>query len=302
MGRRKWSWTDFQVDKLNKAQDILEEWKAYKPLTLRQIHYQFVSKGFIKNTVSQYGMLSRLLKWARINGYIAWEDIEDRVRAFHDLTGWDNKDSFIKASLNTFLKGYDRDLMQSQEKYIEIWIEKDALSSIFTKIASKYTVPVVVCKGFNSISFQHDYAERLNAHNGKTPILLYFGDFDPSGMAMLPAIKTTLEDELEIIGIEYKRVALLKEDIFKYKLPHSFEAIKKGDTRAKKHIVLYGMLAVEVDALRPDILEDKIKTAIEDEIDIEAFNKEVVKHNAEIDKINQLREKVKKFISGQKEI
>ena len=97
-------------------------------------------------------MLSGLLKYARIDGYVSWEDIEDRGRVFHNLTGWENKQIFIESEMENFLGGYARDLMQTQDKYIEIWIEKDALSTIFTKVAGKYTVPVVVCKGFSSIS------------------------------------------------------------------------------------------------------------------------------------------------------
>lgn len=122
-----------------------------------------MGKGYIENKVSQYTMLSNLLKWARIDGYIAWEDIEDRVRAFHDLTGWENSENFIQAHLRNFLRGYTRNLLQTQDKYIEIWIEKDALSSIFTRVAEPYTVPVVVCRGFSSVSFLNDFRVRLNA-------------------------------------------------------------------------------------------------------------------------------------------
>ena len=102
MTRKRFTWTDFQLDKLNKVQDILAELKDYKPLTLRQVYYQLVGKGFIENSVSQYGMLSNLLKWARIDGHIAWDDIEDRVRAYHDLTGWRDSQNFINISTQQF--------------------------------------------------------------------------------------------------------------------------------------------------------------------------------------------------------
>jgi len=65
-------------------------------------------------------MLSNLLKWARIIGYIYWESIEDRVRIFHDLRGWENSELFVRASLKYFLIGYRRNLIQSQTKNIEI--------------------------------------------------------------------------------------------------------------------------------------------------------------------------------------
>lgn len=294
--RRVFSWTDKQLDKLNKIKDILEELDEYKPLTLRQIYYQMVGKGYIENKVSEYGMLSNLLKWARINGHIKWEDIEDRVRVYHDLTGWSDSDNFIEASQRRFLSGYKRDLLQTQEKYIEIWIEKDALSSIFIKVAQEFTIPVVVCRGFSSISFLNDFKERLSYQNDKLAVMLYFGDFDPSGMAMLEAMETTLKNELDVSNIEFKRVALLKADVFKYKLPHNPSALKQTDSRAKKHVLKYGEIAVELDALRPNILEEKIRKAIYNEIDSVAFNEERVKHENELDKLSNLKEKISNYI------
>jgi len=295
--RRTFKWTPFQLDKLSKVKDILEDLKDYLPLTLRQVYYQLVSKGYIENSVSQYGMLSNLLKWARIYEVIPWNCIEDRVRTYHDLTGWEDSDSFIKQEIEQFLKDYRRDILQTQEKYIEVWIEKDALSSIFIKAAAPYTVPVVVCRGFSSVSFLNDYRERLLRRPEKIPVMLYFGDFDPSGVEMLRAMETTLTDELGTPGIHFKRIALTVEDIKTHELPHSPEALKKTDSRAKKHMEEYGELAVELDALRPDVLIDKIKEAIEAELDIDAFNSEIEKHNSELDKLNGLKMAVETFVT-----
>ncbi len=294
--RRKWKWTDYQIIKLKWVLEILEELSAYKPLTLRQVYYQLVGKGLIENKVSQYNMLSALLKWARIDGYISWNDIEDRVRAYHDLSGWHNSDNFIEASLRSFLKGYRRDLLQSQQKYLEIWIEKDALSTIFTRVAGDYTVPVVVCRGFSSVSFLNEFKGRLKRLKGKEPLMLYFGDFDPSGVEMLKAMKITLEDELGVKGIKFKRIALLKNDIVKYRLPHNPDALKKTDTRAKKHIEAYGEVAVELDALRPDILEGKIKNALEKEIDLKIFKQEFKEYKDELKRLKEKKEYIMELL------
>lgn len=298
MKRRKFTWTEFQIDKLDKVNDILAELKDYMPLTLRQIYYQMVGKGFIENKVSEYGMLSKLLKYARIDGAIDWDCIEDRVRAFHDLTGFNNQHQFIKQEVSNFLEGYKRELVQDQEKYIEVWIEKDALSSIFKRVCERYSVPVVVCRGFSSISFLNDFKNRLYYKTDKIPLMLYFGDFDPSGVEMLESMKTTLRDELNIHEIEFKRIALLKEDIFSFSLPHNPDALKKTDTRAKKHLEAFGELAVELDALRPNILEDKIISAIEGEIDLPIYNEALVSENNELDKLNRLKVKVIQFIGS----
>ena len=298
MSRREWKWTSHQFDKLNKVIQIIEDLKDYIPLTLRQVYYQMVAQYHIENKQSEYGMLSKLLKYARIDGHIPWDYIEDRVRAFHDLRGYSNRDSFINQELEYFLEGYTRNLLQTQDNHIEIWVEKNALSSVFVRAARQYTVPVVVCRGFSSISFLNDFRDRAGYYSsvGKNVVLLYFGDLDPSGVEMLDSMDTTFKQELMIDNVELIRVALLMEDINKYSLPHDPKALKWTDTRAKKYIKKYGEIAVELDALRPDILEQKVRTAIEENLDMEAYNREIDKEDSEFDKLNKLKDDVNAFI------
>lgn len=299
MARQEFKWTEHNVDKLKKVREVLKELSAYRPLTLRQIYYQLVGKGYIENNKSQYVMLSKLLKWARIDGHISWSDIEDRNRDYYGSGGNSNVDLFIENEIEGLFKYYSRDLSQSQPKYIEIWIEKDALSSIFKNVARKYYVPVTVCRGFSSVSFLNDFKDRLDwKAKGRPSLMLYFGDFDPSGVEMLKAMKTTLQDELGISDIEFKRIGLLKEDIEKYKLPHNPDALKEKDTRAKRHVEQYGQVAVELDALRPDVLEEKIQEAIEAEFDMDAFNREIEIYFKEVDKLTEYRERFQSLLKA----
>jgi len=127
--------------------------------------------------------------------------------------------------------------------------------------------------------------------------MLYFGDFDPSGMEILAAIQKTLNNEMDLDTIEFKRIALLRDDIFTYNLPHNPGALKKTDTRAKKHVERYGELAVELDALRPDVLEGKIRNAIESELDMDIFNAQVRKKEVEIDMLNRLKKQIETLVS-----
>ncbi|NQU73481.1 MAG: hypothetical protein HQ547_02050 [Candidatus Omnitrophica bacterium] len=126
--------------------------------------------------------------------------------------------------------------------------------------------------------------------------MLYFGDFDPSGNEMLEAMKTTLTIEMGLEWITFKRVALTKEDIFQYKLPHSPNALKSTDTRTQKHLEQYGALAVELDALRPDILEKKIRTAIEMELDMDLFRIQQRKEVKDKVKLAKLKKKIMKLM------
>jgi hypothetical protein len=114
---------------------------------------------------------------------------------------------------------------------------------------------------------------------------------------MLEAMKTTLSDELKVGAVEFKRIALLRDDIFTYKLPHNPSALKKTDTRAKKHLKAYGNLAVELDALRPDIMEQKIEDAVKAEItDFGVFDTEVDLYNKERDDLKVLEGRIMEVI------
>jgi len=66
-------------DKILKAvQNVISSYT--QKLTLRQIYYRLVSKLVIKNTISQYKYLSRILEDARKDGLIPYKAIEDRTR------------------------------------------------------------------------------------------------------------------------------------------------------------------------------------------------------------------------------
>lgn len=273
MSRRKWVWTDKQKERANQVNEVANDLEAYWPLTLRQIYYQLVSRLQIKNTRSQYTMLSRLVKWMRIDGLLPWDAIEDRTRTVTDKRGFENLDSFIKQEMRSFLKGYTRCLIQEQDKYIEVWTEKDALLGIFEEVVYPYCIRAVVCRGYSSVTFIADFFDRAEKAimRDQMPIILYFGDLDPSGVQMLEATRETLENEMGLEGVEYKRIGLSPEQVEYYDLPQDPTAAKPADSRYKKYVEKYGTIAVELDSIRPDLLQVLIRNAIEAEIDMDLF-------------------------------
>lgn len=265
------SFTQAKLERIAIVKSIFEEFAEYKPLTLRQVFYQLVSREVIENTKSQYIQLSGLLKYARLSGLIAWEDMEDRSRKHMTDTTYTGSLPYVIKSLDSLFQSYRIDKMHGQEKYLEVWIEKDALSTLFFQAVSPYCIPLTVCRGYSSVSFLHNFRERViqNRKEGQEAVCLYFGDFDPSGVNMLNAMMKTIEEELGMEGVRFKRIALTPEQIEEHSLPHSPEALKEADTRAKKHIEAFGHLAVELDALSPQVLTDLIHRAIQEEIDID---------------------------------
>ena len=275
--RNRGGWSNKSIVYLEKIKKILQTLEEYWPLTLRQIYYQLVSALIIENNLKEYSKLSRILTKARLSGFVSWDCIEDRARATLYSGGWINSEYFIQDQTRDFLRGYRRDLLQTQDINLELWIEKDALSRICHKIAFKYCIPVIVARGFSSISYVYEAKKRIlaNHRNGKKTIILYFGDLDPSGWEMLPSMLDTLQNEMELgYKVQGIRCALTEDQVNKYNLPHSIDAIKEKDTRTKKYIKKFGKLAVELDSLSPKDLENIVKQSIEKKLNMQKFEEE----------------------------
>ena len=146
----------------------------------------------------------------------------------------------------------------------------------------------MVARGYCSVSFLAAYQERVEAHANQLPLVLYLGDHDPSGVQMQDANQQTLADELGC-EVEFKRVALLAEDVVRYDLPVNPDALKKTDTRAGAFVAQYGEVAVELDALPPATLVERIQQAIEENLDLPAFNRQVELWRSETAELEQRR-------------
>jgi hypothetical protein len=276
-GRNRGGWSKASLAYLENVRTVLDGLADYWPLTLRQVYYQLVAVGMIANSLAEYDKLSRMLSKARLDGRTPWGAIEDRTRAILHSGGWQDMKEFVSQEKENFLTGYRRDLLQTQAAALEVWVEKDALSRVCYNVAFPYCVPVIVARGFSSISYVHECRKRVkqNIKNGKRTVILYFGDLDPSGWEMLPAMLETLQNEMSLGDlVEGKRYALTTAQVEMYGLPRNPDALKLTDTRAKKYMEQFGDLAVELDALPPAILEALVEQAIKENLDKTKFEAE----------------------------
>jgi hypothetical protein len=283
-------------DKLRSIQETIAELQDYLPLTVRQIYYQVVSKGVIPNSSSYYVSISRALTKARGEGLVSWNAIDDRSRRFIDLSGYTNTKKFLDITLSQWLGLYNRDLLQTQDKYIEIWTEKDALSTLFEKVASRYTIPVAVNRGFASTTFMNNYRNRIRHHIGKKFIILYFGDMDPSGMYMTFDIEKRLY-RLGMDNVEVKRITLNPGDNDRYNLLDNPNSFASKNPNTPWFIENYGQVGYELDALPPQILQEKTKTSIENELDMDKFNIQVALSKNDTKELEELKKKILESIN-----
>lgn len=267
--------TELRLSKKNKERlgtinKIIEEYnnQGYK-LTLRQLYYQLVSRDIIPNQKSEYAKLSSLLVQGRMAGIVDWDAIEDRLRVpylIYNVRG-------ITHAIEDTIDQYRLDRMKDQDIYIELWVEKDALSGVLKRITNHYHIRLMVNRGYSSCTAMHDAYERINEEidDGKSAVILYLGDHDPSGLDMIRDIRKRLntfgisDDDLEV-----KQIGLTMEQIEKFNPPPN--PAKITDPRAKDYIAVHGNTSWEVDALNPDTLHKLVKDNVEDLIDVDAFD------------------------------
>lgn len=251
------------------------------PMTVRQVFYQLVSRQVIKNNRGQYQAVSNALVDARREGVIPWSWIEDRLRRPRHVSMW----SGLSAFADTCRLAYRLDVWPSQPLYLEVWLEKDALSGIFEDILNPFGITLNVGRGYDGWDSIHNaavrYAER--AEWKRPTSILYFGDFDPSGEDMVRSLSV----RLDALGARptITKCALTRDDIRRYNLPPDFT--KKTDTRRAAFVAEHGDLSVELDALPADVLRGRLRDEVESRLDLDALAK--VKKREDRDRVQLVK-------------
>jgi hypothetical protein len=231
-------------------------------LTLRQLYYQFVSRDLIPNNDKEYKKLGSVIADARLAGLLPWDGIEDRGRS---MNGW-----LVEEDIDTILEdlpyAYAADRWADQDRYIEVWVEKEALASVVERAVRPMRVGYMACKGYLSVSEAYRAGKRMEAARdaGKEPLVIHLGDHDPSGLDMTRDNR----DRLEILSygeVEVQRIALNRDQIDQYSPPPN--PAKITDSRAADYIARHGRTSWELDALEPAVLVGLIRDAIRPHID-----------------------------------
>jgi hypothetical protein len=282
---------------ITQANAIITEYLAQGfQLTLRQLYYQFVSRDLIPNRQTEYKRLGDIIVDGRMAGLVDWNAIVDRTRNLESLPHWTSPANIVTAVSEQFRV----DKWADQPYRVEVWIEKDALIGVIENICNELAVPYFSCRGYTSISEVWSAGQRLKKYkrNGQTPIILHFGDHDPSGIDMTRDITDRLS--LFMGGhMEIRRLALNMEQVEQYNPPPN--PAKLTDSRAAGYLQLYGDESWELDALEPAVLAGLIRGEITDLQEADAWEasvQEEEKGRAELAKIADRYEDVTEFLEG----
>jgi hypothetical protein len=221
-------------------------------MTVRQVFYQATVWGVVEKTEGGYDKVQRDLTLLRRSGQLPYNSLADNTR-------WQRKPrtySSVEQALRRTAALYRKSLWDDAEAYVEIWLEKDALAGVIYEITDEYDVPLMVARGYASLSFLHSAAEAI-AELPVPAYIYHLGDHDPSGVNAGEKIEETLRDLAPDAEIHFKRIGVTLDQISEWSLPSRLT--KTSDTRSKNFIGE----SVELDAIPPDELRFLVRHWIE---------------------------------------
>jgi hypothetical protein len=231
-----------------------------KPMTVRQVFYQATVRNLVEKSEGGYSKVQTDLVTMRRSGMLPYDWLADNTR-------WQRKPrtfGSIAEALQDTAQFYRKSLWQNAGAYVEVWLEKDALAGVVQPITSMYDVPLMVARGYASLSFLHSAAEYIASLDVPT-FIYHFGDFDPSGVNAGEKIEQTLREMAPNAEIHFARLAVTPEQIVDWRLPT--RPTKASDSRAKG----FGAISVELDAIEPRLLRGLVEAAIQLHLPPEEF-------------------------------
>lgn len=238
-------------------------------LTLRQLYYQLVARNTIPNDIKVYKKLGDLVVELREGGLVDWDSIEDRVRGIEEPQWF----SSIPSAQASIVSWFRLQRMSNQDRHVEVWIEKDALSSLCYQITEPYGIPLLANHGYSSCTAVMEAVHRMK-RDGRPCVILYCGDHDPSGLDM----PRDLTDRLNFysgntLPFTLHRIALTMEQIQQLNLPPN--PAKDADPRADKYREEFGDESWELDSIDPEVFQGFLRTEIEKNIDRKRYEEKV---------------------------
>ncbi|SFB82568.1 hypothetical protein [Tropicimonas isoalkanivorans] len=250
---------------LSQAQEVLDEYRQYWPLTIRQIFYRLVGAHGYDKTEGAYKRLCHHLANARRGRWISFDAIRDDGVTTYSLDHFVDRDDFLR-HVRRLGETYTRDKLAGQDLHIEVWGEAAGMLPQLYHVAEPYSVPVYSSGGFDSLTAKKRLADRI-CRMEKEATILHLGDFDPSGESIFDSVAEdvtafVMSDRPHgLVSVAFERVALTAEQVSRYGLPTA--PPKTTDSRSKS----WDGGTCQLEALPPNVIAEILRAAIERHID-----------------------------------
>ena len=243
---------------------VLDEYRAYMPLTIRQIFYRLVgAHGYVK-TKKSYTRLHETLNTARRAQRVPMTAIRDDGGQKIEPFSWADEDEFLR-SYKAAAQTLRLDRQEGQEVRLFVMCELAGMAPQLANTVEDYGITVLSSGGFDSVTEKHRLAQELV--DGDDPVIevLHIGDHDPSGAHMFLALAEDVTAFAEALSgspslsLTFTRLAVIPDQIEALNLDTAPAA--EGDNRA------FEGETCQAEAIPPDVLADILRAAVEDRID-----------------------------------
>jgi hypothetical protein len=267
--------------------DLIERMRAIteaiQPVTGRGVGYKlFVAHLIASMATSEMQRVYRLLLKAREQGIIPWSWIVDENRSIERVSTWSNPAEYVRC----VTRSYRRDFWDQQPVRVIVVSEKGTVRGLLKPVLDHYAVGFLPVHGFSSATIVYDISQD---NDGRPLIILYVGDFDPSGMFMS---EDDLPNRLSEYGghhIKLRRIALTRKQV--RGLPSFPATDKRKDPRFRWFVRNYGNRCWELDAMDPNDLRACVEKEIKKLIEPVAWKRCEIVNKAEQESLKTILEK-----------
>ena len=287
--------------------EVLDGLADFGAVSDRQIHYGLLNNPPLMhaskpnsrycNDQRSYKSLVELLARMRVSGMIPFEAITDETRPVTNWKTYPEPGAFVTSEVDGFLKGYYRDLQQSQPNHIEVLVEKNTVAGLIRSVCAEFRVPMTSGRGFCSLPPRYDMAKRFEKSGKSKLILLAVTDLDPDGESIAETFARSMRDDFGIKSIHPIKVALTYPQVGQYNLPACMEA-KVSSSRCKSFVEKYGRNVWELEALPPATLQQTVRDAITGVMDLDLFTREQQAETADAVSLKAIRVTVQTQLAG----
>jgi hypothetical protein len=263
------------LNTITTVNQILDQYAAQGyDLSLRQLYYQLVARGFIENSVQSYKRVGSLVSDARLAGLIDWNMIADRGRVRVRPSHWNDPADILVAAAQSFRI----DKWENQDYFVMCMVEKQALEGVLIPVCRTLDIPFIANKGYSSSSSMYEIGKDLESllNNGKEVAILYLGDHDPSGIDMTRDVR----DRLNMFALRE-----IYQDVIVDRLALNYDQVealnpppnpaKETDARFDGYVEQFGDTCWELDAIEPTQLAEIVTEAVERYRDDDQWDQDV---------------------------
>ncbi|MQS17646.1 hypothetical protein F7Q99_37025 [Streptomyces kaniharaensis] len=260
--------TKAQVEALRTA--ICQIAEEARPCSVRHIYYLGVGLLWDKDhgrSRRNYSVVVRETGHLRETGRLPWEWITDGTRMVRQETQYDSLDDALERATES----YRRNLWASQRRRVEVWCESDSVGGVLLPVTSAWGVGLYSCRGQSSKTFVYEAVQQY-ARQGKGVTVIFCGDWDPTGRCVPRSVVERMErygnGELDL---EFRQIAITAADVrFGRLTTHDVNTRDVNFARYREECLREDIdpnIAVEIEALRPGLLRQRLEEAIEGLVD-----------------------------------